>query len=170
MKRGLFGVVFIFTLGAILSIATYLRASIVVVRPSIFPVLLGQGFGTPSAAPENFTRIVAEATRVLRADGVARLPAGIENIVVIEFDDHWLVCFFRKGNDRVASVENGKVGYNPRFHANYSAIRVEKGTLKASRSKAYYAHPWGPTIPLQFEVSYEDENPAEAAFNRPDSK
>jgi hypothetical protein len=63
-----------------------------------------------------------------------------------------------------------KVGYSPRFHANYSAIRVEKVTLKASRSKAYYAHPWGTTIPLQFEVSYEDENPAEAAFNRPDSK
>ena len=157
-------------LGVMLSIATYLRASIVVVRPSIFPVLLGQGFGSPSAAPENFTRIVAEATRVLRVDGVARLPAGIENIVVIEFDDYWLVCFFRKGNDRVASVENGKVGFYPRFHPNYSAIRVEKVTLQASRSKVYYAHPWGTTIPLQFEASYEDENPAEAAFNRPDSK
>ncbi len=31
-------------------------------------------------------------------------------------------------------------------------------------------HPWGTTSPVEFEVSYEDENPAEAAFNRPDSK
>jgi len=107
---------------------------------------------------------------VLQVEGVSRVPSSIENIIVIEFDDHWLVCFFRKGNDRVASVVDGKVGYYPGFRQNHSAIRVEKGTLKASKSEMYYALPWSPDIPLEYEVNYEEENPAEAAFNRTDRK
>ncbi len=66
MITRLIGIGFILALSAILPIVTYLRASIVVVRPSIFPILLGGGMGSPGPSANHIQRVVAEAARVLR--------------------------------------------------------------------------------------------------------
>ena len=145
-------------LSLIIFIATQLSASdYQSVRPTIFLVALTDS----TMGPDAVIKAIQIAAMHTYKTKVPQLPNGIENILVYEEDEHWIIAFFQRGNGRVAKDEDGIIYNRVITSVNPCIIKIAKKDFSSEKCDNRVAIPWPMSKSPQILVDYSDKTPAE---------
>ena len=94
-------------------------------------------------------------------DKIPKLPGEIENILIYEEREYWIVAFFQAGNGRMAYKKDGVIHYRENFSLNPDVVKVNKSDYTVSKSPEQTAVLWPMSKSLGLLVNYNDATDAE---------
>ena len=136
-------------------------SSIKIIRPTFFIYIREPAFSADSVSPDEILRMVQIVNNARSEEYLydsEHLDPWVENIVIIEEDNHWVVAFPERGNGLTAREAEG-VYYLPMFNARSPRLYyLSKSQLELIEKPEGSLRPLMLSMPIEISTNYPDDN------------